>query len=57
MPFLLVTLLLITFGLFVDWRRKRYRKFHHDANNVRDQSEVKLDYKMEGDRNSPSGYL
>lgn len=55
--FLMVILVLITFGLLVDWRSKRNRNLHQEAINLNAKSAESLNYAMEGDRNSPSGYL
>ncbi|MCG7344702.1 hypothetical protein MHZ92_11180 [Sporosarcina sp. ACRSL] len=48
---------LITFGLLVDWRKKKYRKIHQDAINQNAKSEESLNYTVEGDQNSPGNYL
>lgn len=55
--FLMPILLLITFGLIVDWRSKRNRNIHQEAINLNAKPEESLNNTMEGDRNSPSGYL
>ena len=55
--FLLPILVLITFGLLVDWRTKRHRKIHQEVAHPNARPEERLDYKMEDDRKSPQGYL
>ena len=51
--FLLPILVLITFGLLVDWRTKRHRKIHQS----KCKTGRKFGFTMEDDRKSPQGYL
>ncbi|GKV57167.1 hypothetical protein NCCP2222_31140 [Sporosarcina sp. NCCP-2222] len=53
--FLMPILALIIFGLLFDWRRKRNSNIHRE--NIDAKPEVSSKYTMEGDRNSPQGYL
>lgn len=55
--FLMPILVLITFGLLVDWRSKRNSNIHQEDINLNAKPKDSLNYTMEGDRNSPSGYL